>query len=269
VAITGFAVITLMGRAAVGQPAGLIPRSEQLPAHHAVPPPPVFFPSPLPTIPPPSRNAPEEPLLRFTVGSAPFEAEVREDGSIEFADHHGGLWAGADPIVGLAAILSLDAGDEAMRAARTDPYLPQKLRILEETREERWVLRRAHDERVMQRALDDLPRYLDAVWSERRWSAADRRRLLFALWDEAAEEGNQLLRAGGAEARRIIEEFVAYRLPPGSRHAFHAGELARLNRLRSSRQAFAPYRPRPGAEPDDSALALNSASPIARALHFF
>jgi hypothetical protein len=65
--------------------------------------------------------------------------------------------------------------------------------------------------------------------------------VLFALWDEAAEDGNEFLRAGGAEARRLIEEFIAYRLPPGSREGFRAHELVRLNRIRHSRQSFAPY----------------------------
>jgi hypothetical protein len=101
----------------------------------------------------------------------------------------------------------------------------------------------------MRRALDDLPVYLEAVWQQTAWSPAVRRRVLFALWDETAEEGNALLVAGGAEARATIEHFIARRIPPGHRHAFTQGELSELNRMRTSRHAFAPYDGRTPAPP--------------------
>ena len=240
VVILGFTSLLLGSSPAAAQP-GLSPPGGSAPPQHAVPPIPYALPSPLPTIPPPSRNAPMEPTIGFAIGTGNFTARVDPDGSIHFDDESGGFFAGVDPIVGLFALLSFDASDSAMRAAREDPYLAEKLRVMELTREERHEMRRLHDQVVMQRALDDLPRYLDAVWRQRRWSAPERRRVLFALWDEAAEDGNELLRAGGAEARRLIEEFIAYRIPPGSREGFRTHELVRLNRIRQSRQAFAPY----------------------------
>jgi hypothetical protein len=229
--------LTLSGSEAWAQSPGLTPSTGHLPAHHAVPPGPELFRTPLPGLPPPSRNAPVEATLGFQLIATTFTTRVGPDGSIDFGEGRAGFWAGGDPVAGLVALIQFD-GDAW---AGNDPYLPEKLKVMEATRAERWEMRRAHDVMVMQRALDDLPRYLDAVWSRPGWSASTRRELLFALWDEAAEDGNELLRQGGAEARRIIEQYVAWRLPPGSRHAFGGAELARLNRARQSRQAFAPY----------------------------
>lgn len=229
--------LTLSGSVARAQPPALTPSTGHLPIHHAVPPAPELFPTPLPGLPPPSRNAPVEATIGFRLIATTFTAHVGPDGAIDFGEGRAGFWAGGDPVTGLAALIQFD-GDAW---AGNDPYVAEKLKVMEATREERWEMRRAHDVMVMQRALDDLPRYLDAVWSRPGWSASTRRQLLFALWDEAAEDGSELLRQGGAEARRIIEEYVAWRLPPRSRHAFGGAELTRLNRTRQSRRVFAPY----------------------------
>jgi hypothetical protein len=207
-------------------------------AARAVPPLPENIPSPRPTLPPPEGRE----QLAVVIDNGGFSAVIGEDGSIGFVEHS--LGGGAMPLL---AWLSFDATDIVMRAAGEDPYLAEKLRIMDGTREERMAVRRRHDRVVMRRALDDLPAYLDAVWQESAWTPATRRRILFALWDEAAEEGNALLVAGGAEARATIERFIAETIPPGSRHAFTGGELAELNRIRSSRHAFAPY-PAPHVE---------------------
>jgi len=225
---------------APARPPGLTPPGGS--PYHAVPPLPQLYSSPMPTLPPPSRNAPVEPTIGFGVTTTGFSARIGADGSIHFDDEGTGFWAGADPILGLAALIQFDTTDGAMRAAYQDPYAAEKLRFMDDTREERMAMRRVFDQVVMQRALDDLPRYLDAVWGQRRWSPSERRRILFALWDEAAEDDDyELVADGGAEARRLIERFIAFRLPPGSRHAFGMTELAQLNRIRQSRQSFAPY----------------------------
>jgi len=259
-AALGAAALTLAAARASAQPPGLTPSTGHLPSHHAVPPVPEFFASPMPTLPPPSRAEPADSTIGFRVHMPGFTAKVKPDGSLHFDDRHVGFaWLGADSQGGIGFAIQFDVTDMVMRAYGQDPYLPQKLRIMDETREERWAMRRDHDQVVMRRALDDLPRYLDAVWNQRRWSPEARRQLLFALWDEAAEDGNQFLRESGAEARRLIEEFIAHRLPPGSRYAFRAGELARLNRGRQSRQRFSPYLARqpggrenqPSEETDD------------------
>jgi hypothetical protein len=195
----------------------------------------------VPRLPPPARAGETGGQIGVVFDRGGFSAVLGEDGSIDFVDHHLG---GGGAMV-LLAWLTFDATDEAMRAANQDPYLAEKLRIMDETRDERMAVRRRHDRIVMRRALDDLPTYLDAVWRQPAWTPQIRRRILFALWDEAAEEGNELLVAGGAEARATIERFIARTIPPGSRHAFSDGELTELNRIRTSRHAFAPYHSGP------------------------
>jgi hypothetical protein len=252
--------------AALAQAPGQTPPAGGNPAagsrYHAVPALPEVFPSPMPSLPPPARAGETGGQIGVVLNQGGFSAVLGEDGSIDFVDHH----VGGGAMV-LLAWLSFDATDEAMRAANQDPYLAQKLRIMDATRDERMAVRRQHDAVVMRRALDDLPVYLEAVWQQTAWSPAIRRRVLFALWDEAAEEGSDLLVAGGAEARATIEQFIARRIPPGHRHAFSRGELAELNRIRTSRHSFAPYSA-PSVEPA-TAGPLAAAPQVAAALRAF
>ena len=205
--------------------------------YHAVPALPEVYPSPLPSLPPPSRAGETGGQIGVVLNQGGFSAVLGADGSIVFVDHSFGGGATL-----LLAWVSFDVTDAVMRSADQDPYLMQKIRIMDATRGERMAVRERHDRVVMRRALDDLPVYLEAVWQQTAWTPAIRRRILFALWDEAAEEGNELLVAGGAEARATIERFIAHRIPPGHRHAFTGGELTELNRVRTSRHTFAPYR---------------------------
>jgi hypothetical protein len=104
---------------------------------------------------------------------------------------------------------------------------------------------RAESDRVtMRSALDDLPLYLFSIWTAPRWSQTLKRRVLFELWDECAEDerdGNSLVVSGATEARGTIVEFIRLNLPEGSRDGFSREELAALNARRGSRRPFAPY----------------------------
>ena len=266
---SALAAAALAVEPAAAQPPGRTPPlGTSTSEFHATPPLPRVLPSPMPGLPPPrARGAQVDPLASggwsVSTGAAGWSAQVGPDGRIQFDGRALGAGAGVDPVLGLLAWLQFDSTDAAMRAARQDPYLAAKLRLMDESRAERMRMRAAHDEEVMARAIDDLPAYLAAVWSVQAWSPAERRRVLFALWDEAAEDGNELLRAGGAAARATIERFIAARLPPGSRHAYRADELAALNRLRTSRAPFAPYRR--AAADDATAAAPAAAAPAAAA----
>lgn len=96
---------------------------------------------------------------------------------------------------------------------------------------------------------------LAALWAEKR-PAAERRRVLFARWDECeeaaggpavarvervAEAVEAIRKQAGERAREVIEKFVRTHLPAGSGDAFGAEELAALNQGRASRRSFAPY----------------------------
>jgi hypothetical protein len=115
----------------------------------------------------------------------------------------------------------------------------QKRRILERTRVSRLHSRRAADQRAIAAALAELPGRLAAVWDDQARPVAERRRILFQLWDECREETDS--GAPGTIARELIERFIARELPPGSPHAYSPAELAALNAARTSRRPFAPY----------------------------
>ena len=182
----------------------------------------------------------------YTYDWLTFRIDVDEDGTAHIHDKPSLQWgvvgAASDGTLGLGA--TFDLTDWLMRLHGDDPYLFEKKRFLEETFDMRAELRGRAGARRMRAALDDLPALLDGVWHS-RLPADERRRILFYLWDECAEPddagGNALVAEGGAEARGLIERWVRERLPPGSPGAFAPEELGRLNGVRASRSAFAPY----------------------------
>ncbi len=98
---------------------------------------------------------------------------------------------------------------------------------------------------------------LVAIWRDGTTPLAERKRLLFALWDESAERDlastspfDALRGAAGEAARRKIAAFVRLVAPPGSPDAFTADELARLNRGRRGGARFEPYRDVVAASPE-------------------
>ena len=129
-----------------------------------------------------------------------------------------------------------------LRFGSRDRYSLQIRRALEATFEERVAMRAQYREAAMQFALADLPNYLDRVWEHPSWSKRERKRILFALWDECAEGGSNDVVEGAVAARHIIEAFIRWKLPQHGATRFDADELAELNRIRTSNQRFAPYR---------------------------
>lgn len=216
-------------------------------AYNATPPMPQVMPSPMPSLPPPVSTAPGETrsqpfpnsTVPFSIAEPGFVAHVQPDGRVRFSDgrRSGGLLI--DPTSGPGGRWSFDLTD--MLFGGPDPYLAAKLDVLDSTREHRLRMKANYETELMDRALSDLSHYLHAVWSYKSWSPAVRRRVLFELWDEAAERGNALMVDGGVRARVIISNFIAVRLPPGSKDAYTPSELAAFNRGRSSAVAFAPY----------------------------
>jgi hypothetical protein len=112
------------------------------------------------------------------------------------------------------------------------------------------------DPRELAAAPARAPGELAAIWSAQQWSPAQRRKQLFARWDECDEADAETttdaaqadaidrLRIDAATAARDrIERFVREQAPAGSATAFTADELRRLNRKRKSRRPFEPYAP--------------------------
>jgi hypothetical protein len=108
---------------------------------------------------------------------------------------------------------------------------------LRETFEQRLVLADSARREQEQIALGQLGERLRALWSDGRRPVAERRRLLYALWEECDAE-----RPAGRAARARIVAFVRERLPAGSQDAFPPTELDGLNRGRREDDRFEPYR---------------------------
>jgi hypothetical protein len=150
--------------------------------------------------------------------------------------------AARDGTVGIVSG-KLDVTDSIMRASGQDPYRAQRMKMLDETREQRLALA-ARDRSVRQAGeLAALPAALRNIWNDGARSPQERRLIIFQLWDECQEstEGEGESAAAGAHARRVIVLFIRSQVGEGSRHAYPKEELAALNLTRQSRQRFDPY----------------------------
>jgi hypothetical protein len=170
-----------------------------------------------------------------------YEALMHDDGRLIFDSSFLRSGFNNDPTTGPRFSGSFDITN-LFKGSNFDPYISDKLELLHDTFAQRVELREAHDDLVMDRALAALPEYLDAVWNEPGWDAATKRRILFALWDECAEEGDEFTRGGGEEARQAIASFIRRALPAGSPEGYSSSELSALNQVRTSRVLFAPHQ---------------------------
>ncbi len=130
---------------------------------------------------------------------------------------------------------TFDATDALMRLAGKDPYVTDKMRFLDETRDLRAEMRTEHRMERVEQALVQLRRSLDGTWNNWAKPEAERRRALFALWDECADD------SAGTLARGFIETYIRAHLPEDSTVAFTADELAQFNQDRVSAARFDPY----------------------------
>jgi hypothetical protein len=174
-------------------------------------------------------------------GGAGVTAAVAEDGSIRFQDpkdisnvHIAGLGLGGD----------FDLNDQIMKRAGQDPYAAVKRDMAENTREQRLCMARRYQGERQKQELFALSTKVRHIAARTDMSAAQRRGLLFAIWDECSEESDSTTDYG-AMARATILSIVREAFPAGSDVAYSPAELLALNERRSSRQPFAPYDPRP------------------------
>lgn len=123
-----------------------------------------------------------------------------------------------------------------------------KQRFMDDTSRLREGLRIDDQRRNTSRRLGALRAELEHVWRDPARTFEQRRRHLFELWDECEDiapsgdtVSDRFRQRAGARARTIIEAFVRAHLPRGSGREYRPAELERLNRERTSAQAFAPY----------------------------
>lgn len=136
---------------------------------------------------------------------------------------------------------SFDVTDGIMRAAGQDPYAGRKRAFLESTFEARAAIGAAERPRHLERSDLLILEHLDRMWRRADLPLPEKRRLVFALWDECAERGSAEIVAGGDRARAAALRWIAVHMPPGGTTAYPAAELAALNRARRSRAEFQPY----------------------------
>ena len=129
---------------------------------------------------------------------------------------------------------TMDLNDEILRSLGQDPYRIEKARFLTATFEFRMKLAVAAHREDMRKSLDRLADALANLWSDSRYSARERRRVLFELWRET--DGTP----EGKRAANAIERFIQRQLPSGSPDAYTAAELKAYRESAPDRK-FAPY----------------------------
>jgi hypothetical protein len=162
-----------------------------------------------------------------------FTARFNPDGTIASLDDKANLQR-----KGLGA--EFDITDGLMRSKGIDPYSSYKLKVLDDTREERAAIGKRYRTQQLARSREYVQKNLDHLWASTNDLVA-RKRGLFELWDDCAETGSAELVAGGAAARAHVIGFIRAKLPPGGADAYTATELARFNKQRKSRATFTPY----------------------------
>jgi hypothetical protein len=169
----------------------------------------------------------------------------RADGGYDWTGRHLAAHIGKDGKVKFSPIAS-GGGLERMDADEERRWFE------EETSDLLTALARADEQHTILNALAALPRYLSAILDDTRFSMAERRHLLFLLWDEMAERDDHDRGWAGTRARLLIDLFIQRRLPPGAPGAYSAAELAAFNRTRPAAAKFEPYAPIDKILPRDS-----------------
>ncbi len=164
-----------------------------------------------------------------------FTAKFNPDGTVASIGDKRNLRAEKIPLKG-----EFDITDAMMRGKGMDPYASYKLKVLDETRDERVAIGKRYRTQQLAHSKQLVQRNLERLWASTSDIAA-RKRGVFELWDDCAETGSDELVAGGTSARAHVIGFIRSKFPAGSANAFTSEELARLNRARKSKATFAPY----------------------------
>ena len=137
-----------------------------------------------------------------------------------------------------------DITDKLMMMHGEDPYRYEKAKFMERTRDERADMGLAARSERLGAAIARMPKYLDRIWRDEAWPAAERKLAIFSLWEEVAEDGDDELVSIGAKVRWEICSFIRRRLPVGSAQAYTREELDALNARRKCKSRFDPYTER-------------------------
>ncbi len=162
-----------------------------------------------------------------------FAIKVAADGSAKIKDkanlQRQGLFSG-----------TFDVTDALMRNQGIDPYSSYKLKVLDETRDERVAMGKVHRTQQLAQAKQLVHKNLEYLWATMSDLSA-RKQGLFDLWDDCAESGPEDVVVAGRSAREYVIGFIRSKLPASGATAITADELVRFNRERKSKATFAPY----------------------------
>lgn len=111
-----------------------------------------------------------------------------------------------------------DLTDQYTRLMGGDPYGPQKAAFLAGTFDARMKMAARYHRDSMNAALDGLARELEAIWSDARFSPAERSHIVYLLWQDTSANDPD-----GLRARRVIQDFARRNLPPAEAAWFTAG----------------------------------------------
>lgn len=118
-----------------------------------------------------------------------------------------------------------------------DPYASRKLKLLDDTRDERVERGATFRDQQLVRSAELIDRNIRRAAA---LTGRDRRIALFELWDECSE-GDDAEGRAGQRARAQVIGWIRAHLPKGSPDAFTDDEIAELTARRASHQPFEPY----------------------------
>jgi hypothetical protein len=219
---------------------------ERRPAAVEAPPPKPFAPLPQPATPDSGEPDPRATHEGFSLHTAPDgSAHLEDTRNLRFAIEPTPYRDSDRPIehpIGAigATVMKFDVTDWMMRSHGDDPYASAKLAQLDATRDERAQIGARHRHVELDHAGELMQRNLEQLWATVA-DPAERKRELFALWDECSETGSTDVVEASAHARTRVVKFVRTHLPAGTPEAFTAAELAALDRDKQSHASFRPY----------------------------
>lgn len=190
-----------------------------------------------------------------------FVATLQDDGGVQFRNKLVDLSVEAKPGISgsgehfVTLKVEYDPVGVARLARGQDPSPRVKAKLLAATFEMRMeVATKYHKERLLEQlgAIED---ELDGIWNRSNLSVAERKRLLFELWDDCEEPVGELpgfqtadasaldesRRRYAKAARQKIIRFIRSVVPADGADAYTDAEIAALNQRRVSEQRFAPY----------------------------
>jgi hypothetical protein len=158
-------------------------------------------------------------------------AHIAQDGTVDFQ---------------IPSWVSWQYGSSIFRFGKGSDFREEKRAFLESTFEMRAEMAARFRQRAARASLAELNVRACAIWRDPSKSEEERKRLLYMLWTDAAEPEDAELGQYGAQARAILERFIATNLPAGAPWGYSDAELVRLNASRGRAPHFDPYAPGAG-----------------------